>query len=824
MNKKRISNINDELDFWLFWYVARKNLIFVFLLVSISITAAFLYLRYTYPIYQTEAIIQLDVVENKAQNLFKSDLYDEDLASKLELLRSNLFLKRVLNKLPLKVNYFNKGRFLNFELYKSSPFTIDAFVKNEAIYDQPIFIEFKDEFKCRIKYGENIDKNIYKEFNINETISLPEVDLKISILEKENIQVKNGLLDKNDFFFTINNPENILNTYKNQIKVSILNEAAKTIRINIQGTNPLKITNIANAITDEFKIYDVEKKAESANKVIGFIDNQLEALWDKLYETETKLDNLKKDKNIIENNDSKPLPNIFNRIDVLQDQITKIELEENILFETNKIINENKDIDIYKLIALISVSEYQNSIQNIINTLQELLLKKEQFLYDVTPNSGQISSLNYQIEIQKKLLKESVQSLLNNIKSRKNDLTVKLKDFSNSANSMLSPNTSMEYGRLQRLYEVNEKYYNQLIEKKTEYQISKAGYVSQNQILQEAITPTSAISPIPKSIYLSAIFGAIIFCLLLIIIQYVFFNEIRTINDISKYTNAPILGIIPKYEHFIPVSQLLIDKNPKSIIAESLRTIRTNLQFINNDEGPKIISITSTISGEGKTFVTVNLAGIIALSEKKVIVLDLDLRKPKIHHCFSVENRKGVSSILAKNEKIEDCINHSNIAGLDYITAGPIPPNPSELILNKKLDELIAFLKTKYDFIIFDNPPIGIVADGVKTFQLADYPLYIMKSNYSKKAFIQNIENLITESKINKLSIILNSVDMRFATYSSSATYGYGYGSTAYGYGYYEEHSKMRFKLSLFQRLFNKHDSKFLKLQEKNGNNKDNNS
>ncbi len=546
-----------------------------------------------------------------------------------------------------------------------------------------------------------------------------------------------------------------------------------------------------------------------------------------MYETEKKIDVIKKEKKINDDgNENKPNPNIYNRIENLQDQITKLELEENILSETSKNINENKDLDIYKLIALISASEYQNSIQKILNTLQEFLLKKEQYLYDVTPNSGQIASINYQIEIQKKLLKESILSLLENIKTRKADLSKKYDDYTLSINNLTTSANSMEYSRLQRLYEVNEKYYNQLIEKKTEYQISKAGYVSQNQILQEAIISNTPISPIPKTIYLSSIIGTIVFCLLLIIIQYVFFNEIRTINDINKYTDAPILGIIPRYDQFIPVSQLLIDKNPKSVIAESLRTIRTNLQFINNDEGAKIISITSTISGEGKTFVTVNLAGIIALSDKKVIVLDLDLRKPKIHHCFNVENKKGVSSILVKNEKIENCINHSNIERLDYITAGPIPPNPSELILSKRLDELIAYLKTIYDFIIFDNPPIGIVADGVKTFQLADYPIYIMKSNYSKKSFIQNIENLIHESKINKLSIILNSVDMRYAAYSSSSgTYGYGYGSTAYGYGgYYEENSKLKFKLSLFQRIFNKQDNKFLKIQNKNGNNKDSNS
>jgi len=278
-------------------------------------------------------------------------------------------------------------------------------------------------------------------------------------------------------------------------------------------------------------------------------------------------------------------------------------------------------------------------------------------------------------------------------------------------------------------------------------------------------------------------------------------NDITSIKEISNNTTASILGIIPLYKKDIPVSQLLIDKNPKSLIAESFRSIRTNLQFISNEPGPKVIAVTSTISGEGKTFVSINLAGIIAFSNKKVIVLDLDLRKPKIHLGFNVDNVKGMSTILSDKDKPEDCINNSSLKNLDFITAGPVPPNPSELIISDKMSELLKHLKSIYDIIVIDNPPVGIVTDGIASIQKADYPIYILKANFSKKQYIGNLDRLINESKIQKLSVILNGADSKNG-YGYGSNYGYGYGYT-YGYGYYVEESEIK-KKSFFQKLFGK--------------------
>ncbi len=206
-------------------------------------------------------------------------------------------------------------------------------------------------------------------------------------------------------------------------------------------------------------------------------------------------------------------------------------------------------------------------------------------------------------------------------------------------------------------------------------------------------------------------------------------------------------------------SEVIVSESSKSRMAEAIRSIRSNMSFVKKDA--KVIAISSSISGEGKTFVILNLAGLIAANGKKTLVIDLDLRKPKIHHGFGVENIEGMSNLISGISELSKVIQHSEIPNLDFITAGPIPPNPSELIQSKKMTEIIELLKNKYDTIMIDNPPVGIVSDGIKMLAEADIPLYVFKANYSKRVFARRVEELIEVQKIKNLNVILNGVDTK---------------------------------------------------------------
>jgi len=786
MVAKKISQLNDELDFKLLLYIVVKKLKYIIPFFVLALVLSFLFLRYTQPLYEASTVIQLNN-ENQASKVFTTtnSYYGDDLSEKVEQLKSTQFLKRVLNNLPLGISYFVEGNVLDFELYKNSPFIVDAELNDDFLYDKQISLMHKEFGWFVISYDYN---GVAYEFEVEvgKRQKMPGMSILINYNDFVNEDKFESIFEsKEKLFFIINNKDRIYDKYINNIRIGVYNEASNTVKIVVEDNNAQRAMDIANEIAEEYKIYDVEKKAESANNVLDFIDEQLSVVYENLFVSEKKLDSFKR-KNKVDSSMTKPLPTIYSQISKYEEAVVNFEFEEMLLERFQQDLNE-EDIDTYELFAIISGSEFQGSISELLNSLQETLIKKEQLLYNVTESSGQIEEINYQIEVQKKLLFEAVVNFKQNISRRKEEMLKKLNQYEGQLSLNPKGYNTMEYSRLGRIYSINEKFYNQLIEKKTEYEIIKAGYVSQNIILETAHIPTVPIFPNKRLIVLGSLMATFFISIVIILLSYLFYNSITSLNDIKKYSDISILGIVPKYKFKIPVSQLVVGNRPKSLVAESLRAIRTNLQFVNNEEGSKIISITSTISGEGKTFIAINLAGVIAFSDKKVLIIDFDMRKPKIHIGFGVDNRKGTSTILSKRDNFEDCIRKSTISNLDFITAGPVPPNPSELMMTKEMSKFIEDAKSKYDYVILDNPPIGLVSDAMRTLQISDYPIYVMKANFSKRIFIQNMERLYHESNIKKIACILNAVDANLSSYTSGKgrhSFGYGY-SQAYG-GYYD--------------------------------------
>ncbi|MAR21749.1 MAG: gliding motility protein, partial [Flavobacteriales bacterium] len=229
-------------------------------------------------------------------------------------------------------------------------------------------------------------------------------------------------------------------------------------------------------------------------------------------------------------------------------------------------------------------------------------------------------------------------------------------------------------------------------------------------------------------------------------------------------------------------TSLVVPNSTKSIITESFRSLRTNIQYIAADKTKKIISVTSSIGGEGKTFVTMNLASIFALSNHKTVLIGGDLRKPKLHNSFKVDKNQGLSNYLINKSNLENIINKTNIKTLDVIASGPIPPNPAELLDSPKMNELLTILNEKYDYVIIDTPPIGLVTDGVILMQYADANLYIVRHNYSKIKSLSVVNNISKNKNISNLNIVINDY-----TQNEGYGYGYGYGYGNDGYGYYEK-------------------------------------
>lgn len=805
MVERKISNLNDDFDFRLFVKVLRKNIAWVLLFFVIAFLMAFLYLRYTYPIFESKSIIQITLADKNSRMLLGDDFKAQrDLSSKIELLKSATFLDRVFNKLPLDISYYQIGNVLNYEMYRTSPFEIEYRRPINELYNVPVYISFADENNVTLKTNLNNKETVFR-LKTNTWKRIPIID-SINVKVKNFDKIRNDLKGLNDYpyYFVLTKRENLVRTYSGNLKVDKENESAGTIKVLYYERNPAKASDICNTIAEEFKIYDIEKQAESANNTIKFIDEQLKVVYDKLYDSEVDLQNFKTANKL---NDETPLPDFSTRINDLEAKLNQLQLDEAALNTIEQSVNQEKDIDVYQLVSLLAGTEIQGTLQKMLDELKTLLQRRSNALYSATQNSSRISYIDYQISIQRKLIMETLSSMKRSLYDQKSEVEARIRNYEEEIRRSALSFDRIEFVRLQKLNTINENYYNRLVEIKSELAIANAGITSENTVLESSSTPAAPYFPSRRIVALSALIGWIVASLLLIVIRYLLYNEITSMNEIMKYLDVPLLGIVPNYKDVIPISQLLVDKKPKSIIAESLRSIRSNLEFLSPSNEPKVLAITSTISGEGKTFVALNLAGIIAFSEKKVIILDLDMRKPKIHVGFGVPNDKGMSTILIGRNSIADCVFKSSLTNLDFITAGPVPPNPSELIISSKMAEVVEELKKMYDLIVIDNPPVGLVTDGIKIIKMADYPIYVFRENFSKRNFVQNVKKLIRDNNIKNLSVILNSVDIKRSGYGYSGVYDYDYGyGYGYGFGYYDEDIRReRFSVKeFFRKLINK--------------------
>jgi len=786
--KEAEAKLNSALDVSLLIHLLKKFKWLFLGLFLISGLIAFLYLRYSQPIYESRVLLQIN--DNKTDQVLRLDgIGDREntLAEAIEQIHSKVFLKRIVEELDLGVTYFSEGTFKNYELYLSSPFLTQINLKNQALHGQKIYIELNEQLSAGvIKYG-----STSKKFKINEWLRTNDFDINVYLNPKvSRTEIQRTIANNKAFYMVVGNVDQVTSELQAKLEVKVVNEMAKTILIKVKDINQQKVSDVVNVLSEEFLSYDVERKSESSISILSFINKQLDLVYNDLRDTEKNLKQFKQDKNL--NTNMQLISADVLRASNIEDQLMKVEMEEKLIDEVMKDINRSKNPDVYHLLSMISGTDYEAMVKDVVSNIQKLLAKKEDLLYSVTPDAENIKQINFQIENQKKLLLESLDAVKLRYKSKYKNLLEKSSDFKSKLGSA-TPEEDVELSRLNRLYSINEKYYTMLLEKRTEFQISKAGYVTKNIILERAVGLGGKIFPSTKEIVIISFILTVLIILIILMIVYFTHNKIYSIHDVMKFNTqgVSLIGVVPKYESQIPVSQLIVDKNPKSIISEAFRTIRTNLTFIDNTPGSKLISISSTISGEGKTFIAINIAGILAFTGKKVVLIDLDMRKPKIHKGFGVKNEVGMSTILTGETNVSECFNQSSIDNLKFITAGPTPPNPSELILSEKLGQVITELQSQFDFVVIDNAPVGLVTDGIETLRRSDYPIYVLRAEYSDKYFIQNLIRLKTENQISRISAVLNDVDM------SKKRYGYNYGYTysyGYGTGYYTDDARTKKK------------------------------
>jgi capsular exopolysaccharide synthesis family protein len=776
----------------------RKSFIWIFLIAVFSFTLVYFYLRYTLPVYESIATVVYKPDNSTTKILGVNDVLmrsSEDISLDIQYLNSKILLDRVVAKLPLTIRYFVEGktRFVTAEMYKNAPFEVILYeVKDASVYGKEIAFKFLNEKSYEISY--NVEgKTITESFAFGKLFENNLFTIEVNTTKKPEKYILEGR-----YYFEVTN----FNSFTSRVikDLEITPKVGSNIGIAYQNNDIVFCKELTEGLVNEFIIFNKERKSESADQVIKYLAGKIDTFRNELSAFQDSIRLF-----MIENQFSDP-ENALKNANV---GIAELEAEKNeILFKLKMLDWFKKYLDNLKDLRLLSTGLLENEFagySEYLNRLKKLESEKEELLQKVTAEHPKIILINKESN----QIREELLTNLNNINERLNFRLDDIAQKQAKLNSLLFelPEKEAEYNRLKRKYDMLEKYYISLLDKLAEYSIARQGIVSDYSVLEKASTPGAPIAPDKLTIWLATFVAVIIASLLIIVARYVLHNTIISVEEIRKKTKANFLGAIPTVQEILPNQAISISSSPKSILSESFRTIRSNLQFINNDPGPKTISVTSSISGEGKTFISTNIAGILALLDKKVVLIDFDMRRPRLNKVFNFDNDKGTSTLLIGKHTVKECIKQSELENLHIITSGPIPPNPAELILSDNLEKLIIELKSKYDYIVFDTPPIGLVTDGLELVRLADYPIYVFRADYSDKSFASNLDKLIDENKIQHLSFVLNDIGRGVSGYyydkSYSYSYSYGYG---YGAGYYVEAEKPK-KKSFISKMLGKNDA-----------------
>jgi capsular exopolysaccharide synthesis family protein len=746
--------------------LVRKNVWIILALLAASNLTAYLTLRWTKDIYESSSELKLDIKQDATALGIAQIVEDQNrnlIAGEIEQMRSKLFFSRVLDSMDLWVSYYSIGNVLEFEMYRGSPFRITYTLDDDRHRNKPIFFDFLENNRYSIRLEGA--KETY-EAELGTPVRLPSGTITASLAPNAKPDFENH------FYFTINSREKLLEFLTTNLRIEPINFEANTIRVSLQDHNPEKVHRIVNKIDSVYLYYSNEQKNRANRQKIEWLNQELAQVEIKMQNFENYFENFTlKNKSSNVDSDLRKTIYMINAIDSQRFELSKRINDLDMLFD---------ELNAGRLVTSgPALPEFLNkgieSYQKLLQEQKRLTLSYKDNTYAYQQKEHELTSARTGLFNQIKELRKRWLTSLTELNEKKDKLE---KQFATM------PEKGTQYTKNQRFYKLYEEFYLSMMQAKAEFEIAQAGSTPDFKILSSATVAGKPVAPNRPMIYAIGFVSGLVINFFFIGLIYLLNDKITGAHEIEAGTRAPILGVIPEMRAK-SLSPFYIVEHPRSVVSEAIRTLRTNLDFFASEQKHKVIVISSTVSGEGKSFLAMNLGGILAMSRKKVILLDLDMRKAESHAYVASDPNKGVSSILIHRFTPEECIINTAVEGFDFIPSGIHPPNPSELLLNGEFDGLLQKLRETYDYIVIDTPPVGLVTDGIMAMKRADLSIYVVRANHSRKEFLKNIDRIVSINKLSNVSVVLNALP------SSGKTYGYGY--------YQEDGQRSSWKKKLFR-------------------------
>lgn len=759
--------------------------------VLVALAIGFVINRYKANVYQTSGTVLIKDQNGYDPTMLMTNLNfnTQNVENEMAVLKSYMLTERAIKKMNLEVTYYEKGRVSTTELYQSAPFTVEF----DRSVPQAVGLTYEISnigSETMSLHGTSEYLSRYDFVLCQSLESLPQkVDVvteckqgewvengynRIRIVLKESYNPEND--NSRRLFFRLNSYPNLVGQMS-RFSVNTTSKQSSVVSIVTSGSNPKKIVDFTNTLMNEYVNRGLEKKNLVSENTIQFIDNELTGIQESLGSAESELKDFRKQNDLM--NLDMQASQIYNNLQVLEREKADMTVNVKIYKRLQDYIKGQID-DPENLAAPSTMGINDPLLNQLVRDLVTLSQTKATQLLTQTEQHPQIVKLNEQIVTTKKTLLETINNLVINAEMGLDEINKRIAKA--VSETKVLPEKQQQLINYQRNFNFNDETYKYLMQRRAEAQILKASNTPDNEILDIArLEKTHKISPRTKMNYLIALILGLLIPALYLFLKDFFNVSITDRKDVEKITRFPIIGQVAMSNSKDP---LVVINSPKSPIAESFRSIRTNVEFLTQGKAKSTILVTGDMQSIGKTFNSINIASIYALYGKKTVLLGFDMRKPKLFQEFGLNNNVGLSSFLSNKEPFENIIQSTSaIPSLDIITSGPIPPNPAELIASEKCNELFELLREHYDYIIIDTPPLGLVTDAFLLMKYSDVNLFIVRQGVTNKNIFESIVKDLEKRNLN-VSIVINGIQTNKGYgYGYGKKYGYGYGY-AYGYGY----------------------------------------
>jgi tyrosine-protein kinase Etk/Wzc len=785
----------DSIDIKRYISLFLSNWYWFLISLFIALTLAYGINRYSEKLYTVSSTLLIKDGQNGgglslAQNIMPgSNIFNtkQSLSNEIGILKSFKLNRRVIDSLPeFRTVYFGVGRrnIVESRLYKSCPFIV--ITKN--VDSQPGGVKADIRINSDSTYLLEIDANynIKQQIKFGSRFNEKGFDFIINLRDSKGFKFNSELSNKFYFYFT--GSDGLANEYRGKLNVTPIDKDATLVNLYVSGFVPEQEADYLNKLMEIYINQGLEDKNQTADSTIKFINRQLGYISDSLKVAEDNLQNFRLENRLVDL--SKEGTVIQNKLQQVENEKTTLNLQHQYYqYLKDYLDSKNESGDIVSP-SVMGVTD--PTLGRLVTELASLQQKKKQLSMNLSTELPAVALIEENIITARTTLLENVESNLANLERSIGEANNRIEKIYQDMTKL--PGTERKLISIQRKFDINNTVYTYLLEKRAEAGIARASNVSDNKIIDEAeVFNAGLIKPRTRSNNFKALLLGLLIPGLLITILYFFNNRIIDNGDITKSTRVPIIGYISHNDNIkeIPV----IDK-PGSALSESFRAVRTMLRYFIKDSGNPVIAITSTISSEGKTFVSINLAAITAMLGKKVLLIGLDLRKPRIHRILGIDNSEGLSTYLSSNSEYTEVIKPTTIQNLFYAASGPVPPNPAELIEGERMTAFIEKAKKEFDYIIIDTPPIAVVSDTLLLSKFVDVNIFVVRQRYSSKNTLELIQELYQSEKLKNMGIIINDISLT-GYYGYGLRYGYykGYGYS-YGKNYYGQYSYGRYGYS----------------------------